>query len=673
MTTLASYALRFVLFLLMAAGVARAQNMAPPMQAQSLGTDWRQRGVTGNLLVDDTEAINKAVREHQANGGQFNWANNFRTRVRAAIIVNGASDFSFVGTGPSSAVVYCGDGTQPVFELERGHTITIRDLGIYGHWGNNCTPHYARAGISWDEARPGNWTASNLLVDRVIINPAPGGDIKAPNFTCIDISNISKVNVEDGKFYNIVCQPQGGIGFHIGPSPNPKNEIFFNDNVGFGQYGYKFESGGYHVKYGECGNLSEACLYLGAASDPVSVEGLLSEANKQFVRMGSQFGPAPVTFSHINNGWDEKATAPCFWDIGGAQFLLAISNSWSNTNHPTPHSLCGNERSSGIFINNSFAWKLFGSNAATGYYNYLPPPADLLQLHGSGYAFYGGSQITLGATATGAYSGINFIQTTGSLRSGLRYSTDTSVKTTGALPVAANHLYIGDGVLEFAGPGAPQVQIGCLVTGGDTSQHYGIWVFALDSSRRRSVEGHAWGCHGPPLAAIDDHHTFTFRWEPQPEAASYDVVLIANGTFCYVGNTENAKMTVHERPACKPYSFPSQNEAEFIKTRGRGISGFGPSNERTPTWSIDTATGTANFSGGLIAPKLTGISDAGLVANLNADRVDGKHASDFTAAPVAAPKTSNSTCTVGSWAYDSNYVYVCVAANSWRRTALAGW
>jgi len=62
-----------------------------------------------------------------------------------------------------------------------------------------------------------------------------------------------------------------------------------------------------------------------------------------------------------------------------------------------------------------------------------------------------------------------------------------------------------------------------------------------------------------------------------------------------------------------------------------------------------------------------------VVANLNADRVDGKHASDFTAAPVAAPQSSTSACTAGSWAYDGNYVYVCVGSNTWKRTALASW
>jgi len=163
------------------------------------------------------------------------------------------------------------------------------------------------------------------------------------------------------------------------------------------------------------------------------------------------------------------------------------------------------------------------------------------------------------------------------------------------------------------------------------------------------------------------------RWTPQPEAASYDVVLLVEGVPCFVGNTADTSMTVHARPACNNYSFPRQNEAEYIKTRGRGIWGFGPANERTPTWFIDTQSGSASFSGGLNAPKLQGITDNSVVANLNADRVNGKHASDFTSAPVATPKASSSACTAGSWAYDANYVYVCVGTNTWRRTGLSSW
>jgi len=40
---------------------------------------------------------------------------------------------------------------------------------------------------------------------------------------------------------------------------------------------------------------------------------------------------------------------------------------------------------------------------------------------------------------------------------------------------------------------------------------------------------------------------------------------------------------------------------------------------------------------------------------------------------VAAPVAYNSSGTAGTIAYDANYVYVCVANNTWRRSALAKW
>lgn len=40
---------------------------------------------------------------------------------------------------------------------------------------------------------------------------------------------------------------------------------------------------------------------------------------------------------------------------------------------------------------------------------------------------------------------------------------------------------------------------------------------------------------------------------------------------------------------------------------------------------------------------------------------------------VDVPATATSTGTAGQWAADTGYLYVCVAANTWRRTAIASW
>lgn len=40
---------------------------------------------------------------------------------------------------------------------------------------------------------------------------------------------------------------------------------------------------------------------------------------------------------------------------------------------------------------------------------------------------------------------------------------------------------------------------------------------------------------------------------------------------------------------------------------------------------------------------------------------------------VATPATATTACTSGQWSYDSSYFYICVATNSWKRTAIAAW
>jgi hypothetical protein len=93
------------------------------------------------------------------------------------------------------------------------------------------------------------------------------------------------------------------------------------------------------------------------------------------------------------------------------------------------------------------------------------------------------------------------------------------------------------------------------------------------------------------------------------------------------------------------------------------------------TWTVSNGTldqtggqdfravlGTKNLIAG---PGVTAVDSNG-IAVVSADTsLVGFH--------VAAPATSSSACTAGNWAYDSNYVYVCVAQNTWKRSALSSW
>ena len=39
----------------------------------------------------------------------------------------------------------------------------------------------------------------------------------------------------------------------------------------------------------------------------------------------------------------------------------------------------------------------------------------------------------------------------------------------------------------------------------------------------------------------------------------------------------------------------------------------------------------------------------------------------------SAPANSSATGIAGSIAYDSSYIYICTATNTWKRTAIASW
>ena len=47
--------------------------------------------------------------------------------------------------------------------------------------------------------------------------------------------------------------------------------------------------------------------------------------------------------------------------------------------------------------------------------------------------------------------------------------------------------------------------------------------------------------------------------------------------------------------------------------------------------------------------------------------------SALSTASASAPASANSTGTTGTIAYDSNYIYICTATNTWKRASLTTW
>ena len=60
--------------------------------------------------------------------------------------------------------------------------------------------------------------------------------------------------------------------------------------------------------------------------------------------------------------------------------------------------------------------------------------------------------------------------------------------------------------------------------------------------------------------------------------------------------------------------------------------------------------------------------------NAGAQGVSGVQGSTGTpTASGSAPASANSAGTAGTIAYDSNYIYICIATNTWKRVAIGSW
>jgi hypothetical protein len=110
-------------------------------------------------------------------------------------------------------------------------------------------------------------------------------------------------------------------------------------------------------------------------------------------------------------------------------------------------------------------------------------------------------------------------------------------------------------------------------------------------------------------------------------------------------------------------------------TSQSGVTSFPPDSVLLGTWSV--TNGSLDITGGQDFRALLGTKN--LVAGSGIVSTDTNGAAvlsvdtTLVGVRVSVPPSSTAACQAGSWSYDANYVYVCVASNSWRRAQLASW
>ncbi len=125
------------------------------------------------------------------------------------------------------------------------------------------------------------------------------------------------------------------------------------------------------------------------------------------------------------------------------------------------------------------------------------------------------------------------------------------------------------------------------------------------------------------------------------------------------------------------YAYAGTSNADFIFNTGNYFGTAGGDIKFMPgVRQSDYTTRFGNFNI-IISPSGTGsvqIPTGNLGIGTTSPRAKLEiNSNSFILSTAQTPATSTSTCTTGMIAWDTGYVYVCTATNSWKRSALSSW
>jgi hypothetical protein len=106
-----------------------------------------------------------------------------------------------------------------------------------------------------------------------------------------------------------------------------------------------------------------------------------------------------------------------------------------------------------------------------------------------------------------------------------------------------------------------------------------------------------------------------------------------------------------------------------------GITSFPSDSIPLATWTVTNGTldtaGKQDFRSMLSSKNI--MAGQGLAASDTNGNAVISIDTTLVGLRVAVPGTSSSSCQAGSWSNDSTFLYVCVSANVWKRSALSSW
>ena len=140
-------------------------------------------------------------------------------------------------------------------------------------------------------------------------------------------------------------------------------------------------------------------------------------------------------------------------------------------------------------------------------------------------------------------------------------------------------------------------------------------------------------------------------------------LALGQGSSGIVTATAAASSAVFDVKSTSTFGYSGLN---FLSSAGTSSGGVGFGNSATTYFP----SGSYLWSSGSITLATGGVSNNALVIDSSKNAVFyGK----LTVATGNAPASASASGTTGTIAWDSSYVYVCTATNTWKRAALATW
>lgn len=184
--------------------------------------------------------------------------------------------------------------------------------------------------------------------------------------------------------------------------------------------------------------------------------------------------------------------------------------------------------------------------------------------------------------------------------------------------------------------------------------------------------------NGVPVATTTDAQTLTNKTLTTPKV---DTLLDTNGNpildFAPRGSAANRIMIANvpsgQSPVLQVYGPSDANIGLSIETRGSGGINQWLESGSSATFSVN---GTATNIDRDIRTQGTGVVMANgvpVATTTDAQTLTNKTLTSPKITSGNAPATSTSTGVAGQVEWDSGYVYICVATNTWKRAALSSW